>query len=212
MRGLLLKDFYMTVKYCKMFFLVDLFFIVFSFFPMKDNVIFMLFPAVMSGVISITMLSYDERCKWTSYSGALPYSNAQIVSEKYLFGLIIQAATALVIFGVMLIRINLMGGTEFTIFDAAQMVGAMFFVSLVMPAFCLPFCFGFGAEKGRLFFCVVMGVITAFSAQAVQWIEDGKISNEVSVYIPCILLGIVMIYALSWRISIPLYGRRSLKG
>ena len=83
MKGLLLKDFYMTVKYYKMSILMDIMFIAVSFLS-KDNLSFLIFPVIISGVTPITLLGYDEKFKWTKYSGALPYSKAQIVSAKCL--------------------------------------------------------------------------------------------------------------------------------
>lgn len=206
MKGLLLKDFYMTVKYCKVIFLLDIVFIAASFFSWR-NITFLLFPVVFSGMLSITLLSLDERCKWTSYSGALPYSSAQIVSAKYLFGLIVQAAISLVIFLVLLVRIGYPGGAEMNIGNAAVPVAGMFVISLVTPALCLPFCFRFGTEKGRIVYFILVGAGVALSTQFVREVTIGDKLYEYGAIIAGVL---VVLYALSWIISIPLYKRREL--
>lgn len=207
MKGLLLKDFYMTVKYCKVIFLLDIVFIAASFFSSWSNITFLLFPVVFSGTISITLLSLDERCKWTSYSGALPYSSAQIVSTKYLLGLIVQAAIALVIFLVLLVRIGYPGGAEMNIGNAVVPVAGMFVISLVSPALCLPFCFRFGTERGRIVYFVVVG---AFVALTTQFVREVTIGDKLYEYGAIIAGVLVVLYALSWIISIPLYKRREL--
>lgn len=206
MKGLLLKDFYMTVKYCKMIFLLDFIFIAASFFSWR-NITFLLFPVVFSGTISITLLSLDERCKWTSYSGALPFSSAQIVSAKYLFGLIIQTAISLVIFLALLVRIGFLGGAEMNIGNAAVLVAGMFVISLVAPALCLPFCFRFGTEKGRIVYYVVAGAFVALGTQFVSAVTIGDKLYEYGAIIAGVL---VVLYALSWIVSIPLYKRREI--
>ena len=64
MKGLLLKDFYMAAKYCR--------------------------ACLLCGMIPVNLLAYDERSRWLEYSGTLPYTKAQIVSGKYLVGIIVQ--------------------------------------------------------------------------------------------------------------------------
>lgn len=205
MKGLLLKDFYMTVKYYKMSILMDIMFIAVSFLS-KDNLSFLIFPVIISGVTPITLLGYDEKFKWTKYSGALPYSKAQIVSAKYLFGLIFQAVTALIVYIALIARINIIGGA--TIFEASQMLGAMFVVSLIMPAFCLPFCFKFGTEKGRIMYFIFVFVL---SAAIWRLVSQNGIPKEAEKLMWAIIPAIAIIYALSWLISIAVYGKREIK-
>lgn len=205
MKGLLLKDFYMTAKYCKMNFIIDIIFIAVSFFS-EENISFLMFPVIFSGVLPITLLSFDEKFKWSKYSGALPYSSAQIVSAKYLFGLIFQAVTAAIVFAAMIARSNFMGGA--TLSEAAQMIGTMFVVSLIMPAFCLPFCFKFGTEKGRIMYFIFIFVLSV-----VVWrlISQNSIPQEAAKLVWLIVSAAAAVYALSWLISIAVYGKREIK-
>ncbi len=203
MKGLILKDLFMAAKYCKMFFLIDAVFIAMSFFS-KENAMFIIFPILLSCVLPITILSYDERCKWTEYSGALPYSNTQIVSAKYLTGLIIEACTAILVIVIMIIRTYVFGNMNFT--EAIISVVSVFAVSLVFPSFCLPFCFRFGTEKGRIVYYILIALITA---AAVPILNSESFSAEFTGFIPVILVAIVMIYALSWVISAAIYNRKN---
>ena len=86
MKGLLLKDWYMVVKYCKAYLLICLVFIGVSIMS-DDNFFFILYPCILCGMIPVTLLGYDERSKWDQYCAALPYTKAQIVSGKYLLGM-----------------------------------------------------------------------------------------------------------------------------
>lgn len=95
MKGLLLKDFYMTAKYCRSFLLIVVVFLAVSFFG-KDNVFFILYPVLISSMIPVTLMSYDEHDKWNVYSLTLPYTRGQLVSAKYLTGLIFGSAAYVV--------------------------------------------------------------------------------------------------------------------
>ena len=60
MSGLLLKDFYLMRKYCRGYAVIVVIFIMVS--CIGDTNAFLLFyPCVLSGLIPITLLSYDER-------------------------------------------------------------------------------------------------------------------------------------------------------
>ena len=87
MKGLLLKDFYMMLKYCRSYLLIAVVFFAMSFMS-TENLIFIFYPCVISAMLPVTLLSIDERSRWLPYAATLPVTRAQIVSEKYLFGLI----------------------------------------------------------------------------------------------------------------------------
>ena len=97
MKGLLLKDFYM-LKNLKAFILFMAIFLFVSTFS-EENMFMLFYPCVLSGIIPVSLLGYDERSKWDKYSLTLPYTRAQIVSAKYLMGLFIQL-TVLVFAGI----------------------------------------------------------------------------------------------------------------
>ncbi len=203
MKGLLTKDFYMTLKYCKFLFLIDIVFIAVSFMS-KDNVLFMMFPILFAGVIPTTLLSCDERCGWTVYSGTMPYSRAQLVSAKYIMGPVIAAAFAAVIMALMPLRMSLLGETDFA--GAAGIVGIMFAGSLLFPMLCLPFCFIFGTEKGR----IVNFVLTLLVTLGVTSIADADTGSfDIKGIMPIIPAAIALLYAVSWVISIALCRRKA---
>lgn len=198
MKGLLIKDLYMMTKYLKMYILIDAAFIAVAFFS-PDNVMFLLFPVLTWGVLPVTLQSLDERCKWTEYSGTLPYSKTQIVSEKYIVGLLLQLVSSLLIFVIMIIRMSVFGTVQLG--EAARTVCFMFMISLTLPALCLPFCFKFGVEKGRIAYYIVIAAFMALGTiiDPVKGTEALSSSSGFSVIFVFIMSAI---YVLSWILSI----------
>ncbi len=208
MKGLVTKDIFMIAKYFKLYFLMDVIFIAVAFFS-PDSSSFLMIPVLLSGIIPITLLAYDERSHWTEYSGALPYSKAQIVSAKYLIGLLLLAVMCAVLFTVLLIT-----GAHYGHFDptgSAVTVLVMFVIALLFPAVCLPFCFAFGTEKGRIVYMLMIGAVTA----AVILLNRANAPDDIAAQdlavtnIPPIFLAIItVIYALSWLASIAICNKK----
>lgn len=208
MKGLLLKDFYVAVKSCKFFFIVDAVFIAISFaFSgfVDGSFLFLIFPVMISGEISITLLSLDEKSKWTKYSGALPYTPAQIVSSKYLFSLMFTLLTTLVTFIALIIYKNTIGGVAFS--GAEILFGGVCLASILIVAVGVPPCFVFGTEKGRVIFIMVM-LVGAFVL--LTFVEKLQAMLQNPVVVLLIIAEVAAIYALSWIISIAVYKRHEL--
>lgn len=204
MKGLLLKDLYQLVKNCKMFFLFDIVFLAISFIS-EGNSMFLGFPVMFSGVLPLTLLGFDEREGWSDYCGVLPYSEKQIVSAKFLFGLFVQAATAVIVAVIVFIRSIVY--SEYDFFTNLLVVGVMFVASLTFPALCLPFCYKFGTEKGRVAYLIVVALTTGVCMPMYGVIVDSFEKSETSrmgIAITPILVGISVLYVISWLISIPL--------
>lgn len=212
MKGLLLKDFYMTVKYCRMIFLIDVFFIAVSFLN-RENIVFLVFPTLISGMLPITLLSLDERFKWTQYSAALPYTKFRIVFEKYIIGLLITAATSIFVLICMIIRTSFYN--DLSIFGAAIFSVGIFALSVIFPSLCLPLCFKFGTEKGRIAFFILFGLIMSVFAAAT---EGGNIENIIvglkgtnpAVVITIGLVSIIAVYIASLAISAAIYKNKEI--
>ncbi len=205
MKGLLLKDLYMIMKHFKMYLLIDVIFIAVAFFS-DENMMFLVVPMMLASVIPITLLAYDERSHWTEYCGSLPYGRAQIVSAKYLIGLLMEAATALVVFAALLIKDR--SGAVDQIFGA---VFVMFVISLMFPTFCLPFSLKFGTEKGRLIYYVVIAAAAGIIALTANRVDDITfLLNANTHLLPLLYLGMPVLYALSWLLSIILYNNKEV--
>ena len=200
MKGLMKKEFLMLWRASRAFALICVVFIAMSAIS-QDNIIFLFMPIMISGLLPSTLLSYDERCKWQEFSGALPVSRAQLVSAKYLLGLgCMTAILVLTLIVHLIVR-------RFPAQTLLSMLGAIYGLSLFISAVSLPMMFKFGVEKGRLWYyatLVLMGVASGASA--------GVGTDLFSEGLPSFLwlipvLGVVM-FALSWLLAIRFYQKR----
>ena len=209
MKGLLLKDWYMMKKYCRAYLLIAVVFIAVSLFS-NDNMFFVFYPCLLCGMIPVNLLGYDERSRWMQYSGTLPYTKTQIVSGKYLIGLLSQI-TILVATGVaqaakMLIAHN------FELGDFAVLMLLMLIVSTLTSSICLPFVFKLGVEKGRTAYYVMIGFVCGASVLASS-ILRGQLVSEIQ---PNLILGLVAVvgigvYILSWYLSVVFFKKREIQ-
>lgn len=207
MKGLLLKDFYVAVKNLKMYLVIALFFIGGAIVD-KNNVFFLYYLSLVGGMIPVTLLAYDERSRWTEYSLALPYSEKQIVSGKYIIGIAVPAAMS-VLSSIVLFAT----GHAFNEIILFFVTGTS--VSCIIPAICMPFSFKFGVEKGRIAYYVILALLVTVSAFAEGSSDDSSATllslpeNYSAVKVMAIFaLAAVIIYALSWLVSVKLIKNR----
>ena len=215
MKGLLLKDLYMSEKYCRVFLLIVVVF--FGMSLMSGPGFFLLaYPCILMGLIPASLISYDEREKWDVYSGTLPCSRRQLVSCKYLVGLIGELPVICITTVLYALGLFRMGA-----FDPRAVLGmaAVFLLlGLIGPAATLPFMFRFGAEKGRIaYFAVIIllcGVSAAFGSIQVSGVGEnaltaGIVMPQAGVSLFLAVLA-VLLYAGSWKLSIAFYKKREL--
>ena len=200
MKGLMKKDFLMLWRASRAFLLICVLFIAMSAIS-QDNIIFLFMPIMISGLLPSTLLSYDERCKWQEFSGALPVSRAQLVSAKYLLGLgCMTAILVLTLIVHLIVR-------RFPAQTLLSMLGAIYGLSLFISAVSLPMMFKFGVEKGRLWYyatlVLVGGASGASAGVATDFFNEGLPS-----YVWIIFVFGVVIYALSWLLAIRFYQKR----
>ena len=206
MKGLLLKDWYMVLKYCKAYLLICLVFIGVSIMS-DDNFFFILYPCILCGMIPVTLLGYDERSKWDQYCAALPYTKAQIVSGKYLLGMGTQIGMLLLSAVIQVIRMRVSGAFSWKSFSSILSMLAI--LSFLTPAISLPPMFRWGVEKGRMAYYISVGLVCGISAFVVN-VSDitllGLLPNSAAM----LLLGLASLvaYGISWYLSILFYQKR----
>lgn len=208
MKGLIIKDLYMTVKDCKRNIILAIILAVLS-FTTQDLLFFAFYSPMITGLIPYSLLAYDERSRWIHYSETIPYTRAQIVNSKYIITLIIQGAMFILISGAQA-AITLSGGT-FDIAEFGTFAMSLLTMSLIPAAFTLPFMFKSGAEKGRLsliFVAVLISMGGTVLAKALNNDMPSNIDLLRSVPTTCVLC--VAIFALSWFLSIVFYRKREL--
>ena len=147
MKGLLRKDLYMMGKYCRAYLLLVIVFLCVSVFG-NDNLFFAFYPSLFSGMIPVSLLAYDERSRWMQYSGTLPYTKGQLVSGKYIIGLMTQIAVLIATGIAQAIRMKMNGTFQWDTFDALMLV--IFSMAAVVSSISLPFMFKLGWRKAGL--------------------------------------------------------------
>ncbi len=204
MKGLLLKDTYMTVRLCRMFLLLDVVFLGVWMFGNGD-LFFLTYPCLLTTMVPMTLISYDEREKWDVFAATLPYSRAQIVSCKYLIGLCLSVLILAVAAVGQIFRRTPGGTAEFL-----TMLPVLLSACLLAPAVLYPFVFRFGAEKGRVVYYVVIAVVCGGSV-VLQNTEVASLLGSLSAgSLSAGMLIAAAVYAVSWLLSIRLYAKREL--
>lgn len=210
MKALLLKDFYVTAKYGRSYLLIIAVFTVVSVLS-PESFYFSAYLCMITGMLPITLMAYDERSKWTEYSGTLPYSKVEIVLSKYLMGILVQAAAVL---ASVLIKIAVRGFDR--ILSDILVYAYGFSITLVMMGVILPFMFWFGVEKGRIAYYILVGVIFAVIFVITNYAGENEeplsVSENGSPFGTfAIILAAVGLYIVSCLISVAVYKRREVK-
>ena len=143
------------------------------------------------------------------YSGTLPYTKAQIVSGKYLIGLLAQL-TILLAVGVTQAAKMVIAG-NFVLGEFAVLMLLMLIVSTLSSSISLPFIFKLGVEKGRTAYYVMVGFVCGASVLASSLFR-GQLGIVIK---PNLVLAIlaavgVGIYIFSWYLSIVFYKKREI--
>ena len=208
MSGLLLKELYMARKYCRLHLVITVLFLGMAMLPSAENLFLLFYPSAMASFIPVTLQSYDTQSRWNVYFETLPTSRAQYVSAKYLIGLILGEFLLALTGLSQLLAMKLSG--EGSLYQLLSLLSALQFLAIAPPALCLPLIFKWGVEKGRILFLVMIGIVFGGSAALALGVEDGgsfSLPGNLSVWL---LLGAIVLYALSWLLSIRLYRSREL--
>lgn len=208
MKGLLLKDLYMTKKYCRTYLLIAAVFLAVSFVN-SENLFFMFYLCMIVGMLPVTLLGYDERSKWDAYCGTLPYSKTQIVSAKYLTALL--AMLCVLVLTAVAQAVRMITGGSFVWNDYLELMAIFLTVSLAAPSITLPFMFRYGVEKGRLAYYVMIGFVCAVGVAASGIFKEHL---QMTAGFPALLLlcaGGVLLFAFSWYLSVVFYKAREIK-
>lgn len=208
MKGLILKDLYMSAKYFKSFIFIVAVFLGISFFG-DNNLMFIAYPCLLTSIMPITLIAYDERCKWDIFSQTMPYTKSQLVSSKYVVGLIFSAAAY--ILSIAVLTLKMFASQNFKSDEFMFYITIMLIVALFCPTLIFPFVFKFGTEKGRIVFYIICGIFAALMAIFTKNLYDDSSANISTISTTPLLAAlaiIVVLYAGSWVLSIHLYKKR----
>lgn len=213
MKGLLLKDWYMTVKYCRSFAIIVAVFLAFSMFG-DSNLFFICYPMVIVSMIPVTLISYDEREKWDVYAGTLPYTRKQIVQGKYLTGLLWTVGIMLSVSVFQTVRMFVTG--SFDIRELAFIIEVVLTIGVIVPALHIPLIYKFGIEKGRI---MNMAIIIILCVVSTMLMQDNVMAEKVIAMMSRAPMELVMVvlpvtvlavYGLSCAASVVIYKKKEI--
>ena len=157
MKGLLLKDFYMSRKTIWIYLFMI---ILFAAAQSANGAIFGMFYAIM---IPVNLIAQDERDHFDSLLPMLPVSGRQRVMDKYIISWV-MIAVALVVYFVR------------CLFPDAQVEIALVLMGvsivLISQAISLPLIYRFGVERGRMIYMIaIIGQAALLGALGAAWEE-----------------------------------------
>ena len=162
MKGLIRKDFYLLWSYCRLMLLFLLAFIIFSAFSSDgQSPFFIYYPCILSSVLPVNLLAYDDAEHWLTYCDTLPVTRRQYVSGKYIMSLICAGAIFLLSAVAAVVRLCRSGA--FNPADLTDQLAVLAMISLLSSALTMPPLFKFGAQKGRIVFIGVVGIFSAIA-------------------------------------------------
>ena len=155
MKGLLLKDLYMSRKTVGVYLLMIAFFAIAQ---GTNGVIFTLFYAIM---FPINLIAMDERDRFDRLLPVLPVGGVTRVLDKYVisWGMILLGAAVFVIR-------SLFPGDGFDL----PVLAIGMSIALISQAISLPLIFRFGVERGRMIYLIaILAQAAALGALAALW-------------------------------------------
>jgi hypothetical protein len=152
MKGLFLKDIINLKQQAKIYLLIIAIWLAIG-FSNKDSAFFGGVIAILTLMIPITALAYDEKAKWDRYALTMPVSKLDMVLAKYLLALAFAAAGALLssAAGILITK---------NIVESLTLSLAFLSLGVIFASIVLPIIFKFGVEKGRILMLVVIMVPT----------------------------------------------------
>ncbi len=208
MKGLLLKDLYQINKYCRSYLLVAVLFLGVSLFS-DNNIFFLGYPCLFANLLPVTLIAYDERSKWEQFCGTLPYTKAQLVSVKYLIGLILQGSILLLTGAVQAYRMIHAGTFQWQAWG--MLLVMLFFISGLVTSLALPLIFKLGTEKGRVVYYIMVGALCGLSVVGVTIFKGEAVSAlHSALVLPILCVVTIVLCVVSWRVSIAFYQKREI--
>ncbi len=211
MMGLLLKDIFNLRKYVKQ---IGLSLVIFGLLAnhLKNPESLIGMMVLMSSMMVITSMSYDEYAKWDKYALTMPILRKDIVLAKYLLLILASVGGAVV-----------SGGIAFVMSAAMQIEkpmetilssGAIVLVMLFLFSILIPILFKLGVEKARIIMFAVIGVPVFAVAGVVKLMKQFHIPQPGGDQIK--LLGyvfpVIVLTALflSYKISVSIFNKKDL--
>lgn len=206
MKGLLLKDLYVSRSSILLYGFIFIAFFILSIF--SYNVVFVTLSAAFLTMLPATIFSYDAAAHWDTYAGGLPVSRKTQVLEKYVFGLLAFATGGLLM--ILCVFVNHLRTGEPFLSLFAQNISVLFLCMLTISIL-LPCMFRFGAEKGRIILFTIMILLGGGIGTVSNFLKPGNFSQSQTVLMFGVIAAISVIsLPVSYLISLRIMNKKDL--
>jgi ABC-2 type transport system permease protein len=158
--------------------------------------------SILAATLPITALAYDERSGWDKYALTMPLSRRDLVTSKYLLGILLSFIGFAINTTMQLVLMP----TGF--WEGIQFAFGLLGVSLLFLALLLPVTFKLGVEKSRVIMMVMLGfpaILITLLPQMDVSLPSQSILNSAFTILPIVALAA---FALSLWVSLKIYQRR----
>lgn len=205
MRGLLKKDLKSLALQSRVVLLLLVFYAALFIMGGKENGgTFMGMIAMLSVLLPITALSYDEKAHWDRYALTMPLSRNALVWSKYLLSLLISLGCGLLSLVICLVS------KTYPVSEALVVSWMMAGVALFLSAITYPLYFKLGVEKARFVFMAIFLTPTLLLLLASRLnlrlppIEEAEIER----ILPLLPLGALILFGASGLASCRIYSKK----
>ena len=206
MKGLFYKDVLMLTRSFRAYLAMTLFFIILATIR-PDNSFWAVYGTFFFVTLVSSLMAVDEQSRWLSYCDILPLKRRDIINERYLLSLILTAV--LVVLFLILSLIFRHADMPTVLVTAGMMVA----LSLLAISVSMPINVKFGTAKGQMVRMTVIVVMVACGMFIINYagpITAILLQVKASVLLFSAAAVIVLIFALSWLLSIRIYEKKNL--
>lgn len=206
MKGLFYKDVLMLTRSFRAYLAMTLFFIILATIR-PDNSFWAVYGTFFFVTLISSLMAVDEQSRWLSYCDILPLKRRDIINERYLLSLFLTAA--LVVLFLILSLIFRHADMPTVLVTAGMMVA----LSLLAISVSMPINVKFGTAKGQMVRMTVIVVMVACGMFIINYagpITAILLQVRASVLLFSAAAFIILIFALSWLLSIRIYEKKNL--
>ncbi len=203
MKGLLLKDFCILKKQIKLMVVFVIFYAIWA-VAAKMPTMMGTMVILLSIMMPISSMSYDEAGQWYRYAFSLPIPRRTLVLSKYVLGFLVSLG-GLVVSAIGNIIILALTNGENALESWLTIIGFLE-LGVIFLSIIIPILFKYGVEKGRLFIVVIAVIPSLLVALLGSTLKTSGTLMPSAEFLQAILysspLFTLAIFLISFRISV----------
>lgn len=206
MKGLILKDLYITKNNSRFYLLFLGLFGIVSLTQGDGGMSFLPFCVILCSVLVVSSLSYDELSKWDRLALCMPITRRQVVASKYLLHLIFTAVGVLLGLGIGVLSLLIHDGGDYM--ALLTLVATSAAIALTYGALVLPLIFRYGPEKGRILLillALVPAALVGTGASIGNGAPSAELISRLVYFAPAAALAL---FGISYPISVKIYEKK----